>query len=30
MLPDELHPDAKGYEVLAGNFVDEVARPLFI
>ena len=30
MLPDELHPDAKGYEVLAGNFVDEVAKPLFI
>jgi hypothetical protein len=30
MLPDELHPDAKGYEVLARSFVDEVAKPLFI
>ena len=30
MLPDELHPNAKGYEVLAQNFVDEVASPLFV
>jgi hypothetical protein len=29
MLPDELHPHAKGYEVLAQNFVNKVAKPLF-
>jgi len=29
MLPDELHPDAKGYKVLAQNFLEEVAKPIF-
>ena len=29
MLPDELHPDAEGYKLLAQNFLNEVARPIF-
>ena len=30
MLPDDLHPDAEGYETLARNFLREVAAPLFV
>ena len=30
MLPDDLHPDAEGYETLARNFLREVAEPLFV
>ena len=30
MLPDELHPDAEGYKVLAQNFLREVALPIFV
>lgn len=29
MLPDELHPDAEGYKLLAQNFLNEVAKPVF-
>ena len=29
LLPDDLHPNAEGYERLAHNFIREVADPLF-
>ncbi len=30
LLPDELHPDAEGYKILAENFLKEVAGPIFL
>jgi hypothetical protein len=30
MLPDELHPDAKGYKLLAQNFLKEAAKLYFV
>ena len=30
MLPDDLHPDAQGYKVLAQNFSQKVAQPVFV
>lgn len=29
MLPDDLHPDAAGYQAMGRNFVDRVAGPVF-
>ena len=29
MLPDGLHPNAEGYKVMAENFLNEVAIPIF-
>jgi hypothetical protein len=29
LLPDDLHPNAEGYEVMGRNFLREVAEPLF-
>ena len=29
MLPDDLHPDAKGYKIMGRNFVDKVASKFF-
>ncbi|MCH7746118.1 MAG: GDSL family lipase [Chloroflexi bacterium] len=29
LLPDELHPNAEGYKILAQNFLKEVAGPIF-
>ncbi len=29
MLPDDLHPNAKGYKLMGQNFVNEVAKPVF-
>lgn len=29
MLPDDLHPNAEGYKLLAQNFLREVANPIF-
>lgn len=29
MLPDDLHPDAEGYQALGRNFVEKVAAPIF-
>ena len=30
MLPDDLHPNAEGYETMGRNFLREVAAPLFV
>ena len=29
MLPDDLHPDAEGYQAMGRNFVEKVAAPIF-
>ena len=30
LLPDDLHPNAEGYQVLARNFLREVAVKVFV
>ena len=30
LLPDDLHPDAEGYEIMGQNFVDRVASRFFL
>ena len=29
LLPDDLHPDAEGYQAMGRNFVDKVASTVF-
>ena len=29
MLPDDLHPDAEGYQAMGRNFVEKVAATVF-
>jgi lysophospholipase L1-like esterase len=29
LLPDKLHPDAEGYRLMARNFIEKCARPVF-
>jgi hypothetical protein len=29
LMPDDLHPDAEGYRLLARRFLEQVARPVF-
>ena len=29
-LPDDVHPDAEGYKVIAKKFLSQVAEPIFV